>query len=89
MPASNRTYFCDANTNNCYSLVRLGSSDFTVAKEYCEVLGGGLVSYSSREKQLLVERWARVAMEAGGGQRLRGVAAASARERRRRWWMAG
>ena len=46
MPAANRTYFCDANNNNCYSLVRLGSSDFTVAKEYCEVLGGGLPEFS-------------------------------------------
>jgi hypothetical protein len=55
-PAANKTYFCDSATSNCYIVVTLGSSNFSVAKDYCEAIGGGLVSHSSREKQLQVER---------------------------------
>ena len=53
-PAANRTYFCDASDANCYIVIRTLDSNFSDAKSYCESVSGGLVSYSSREKQLLV-----------------------------------
>jgi hypothetical protein len=59
---TNRTYFCDASNGNCFIVIStMGNSNYSVAKDYCEGIQGGLVSYSSREKQLLVERW-------GGGR---------------------
>ena len=59
VPQTNKTYFCDALNGNCYIVVStLASSNYSVAKTYCEAINGGLVSHSSREKQLLVERWA-------------------------------
>lgn len=64
-PATNRTYFCDASNGNCFIVIStLGNSNYSVAKAYCEGIQGGLVSYSGREKQLLVERWGGTLLQA-------------------------
>jgi hypothetical protein len=55
-PLANRTYFCDPGDNNCYSLVST-KLPYVNASNFCEGMSGQLVAYSSREKQLLVERY--------------------------------
>jgi hypothetical protein len=61
-PAANKTYFCDAGTSTCFSLLA-APLPYNDHKSYCgSTLNGALVAYGSRDKQLLVRcsslRWA-------------------------------
>ena len=53
MPA-NKTHFCDAASSVCFFLAAT-PRNYTNQKQWCaDNLSGTLVSYSSREKQMLV-----------------------------------
>ena len=53
-PAANKTYFCDAGTATCFSLLAAPLA-YSQHKSTCaSALNGVLVAYGSRDKQLLV-----------------------------------
>jgi hypothetical protein len=53
-PAANKTYFCDAGTATCFSLLAT-SLAYSQHKTHCSsTLNGALIAYGSRDKQLLV-----------------------------------
>ena len=58
-PASNATFFCEALSGNCFLLRRAAPGlGFYQAADLCaSFVGGNLVVYSSRAKQLLVGVW--------------------------------
>jgi hypothetical protein len=54
-PAATNTFFCDATSTTCYTLVTTMLSQ-TAGKARCSQLGGQLVAWTTPEKQFEAER---------------------------------
>ena len=54
-PAASSTFFCDANSTTCYTLLTTAMSQ-REAKARCTQMGGQLVAWTTPERQFEAER---------------------------------
>ncbi len=54
LPANDMHYFCPNTTGNCY-FVNQTTASFGTHRNACKALGGDLVSWNSRQEQVLAE----------------------------------
>jgi hypothetical protein len=56
-PKTNTTFFCEALSGNCFLLRTTGLGFYDAADTCAAFVGGNLVTYTSRSKQMLVENY--------------------------------